>query len=341
MRVHLKGVHEVKKRLASGAIATYYYAWRGGPQIKALPGTPAFVEAYSAAHAERKKPAQGTLHVLISEYKDSSEFKTKAPSTRRAYLAYLKIIEQEFGDLPISALSEPEVRGEFKAWRDKMADRPRAADYAWTTLARVLSVAKDRGRIPVNPCERGGRIYAADRTEILWTDADIAKFNAVASAPLRLALLLALWTGQRQGDLLKLRWQDYDGNTIRLTQGKTGATVSILVGAPLKTALDTVKNRKKVILTTIDGSPWTSDGFRSSWQKACARAGIEGLTFHDLRGSAVTRLAMVGATPQKIAGVTGHSIQSIAGMLDRHYLGERAALGTLAIRRLEAARDSG
>jgi len=39
-----------------------------------------------------------------------------------------------------------------------------------------------------------------------------------------------------------------------------------------------------------------------------AKAGLEGLTFHDLRGSTVTRLALEGAPPQEIASVTGHSI---------------------------------
>jgi integrase len=40
------------------------------------------------------------------------------------------------------------------------------------------------------------------------------------------------------------------------------------------------------------GEHWAEHGFRSSWRKACAKAGIAaGLTFHDIRGSAVTRLA--------------------------------------------------
>jgi hypothetical protein len=95
---------------------------------------------------------------LITEFKGSAEYAKTSESTRRAYKAYLKMIEDEFGDMPIEALSDPKVRGEF-AWRDKMADKPRKADYAWSTLARVLSVAKDRGRIPTNPCERGGRLY--------------------------------------------------------------------------------------------------------------------------------------------------------------------------------------
>jgi len=76
-------------------------------------------------------------------------------------------------------------------------------------------------------------------------------------------------------------------------------------------------------MTNRSGVPWTSDGFRASWRKLCAKAKIEGLTFHDLRGSAVTRLALAGAPPQEIAGVTGHSLSDVASILDRHYLGDR------------------
>jgi hypothetical protein len=36
----LAGYHKVKMRLATGEVKTYFYAWRGGPQIKAKPGTP-------------------------------------------------------------------------------------------------------------------------------------------------------------------------------------------------------------------------------------------------------------------------------------------------------------
>lgn len=34
---------------------------------------------------------------------------------------------------------------------------------------------------------------------------------------------------------------------------------------------------------------WNSDGFGASWRKACDKAAIADLTFHDLRGSAVVR----------------------------------------------------
>jgi hypothetical protein len=200
VRVELKGLHSVRKRLASGKTEIYYYAWRGGPRIKAEPGTPEFIRLFGEAHAKRQTPPAGILFTLISEFKGSSDF-PQHKDTARAYRSYLKLIEDEFGDMPIAALEDPGVRGEFKRWRDGMAATPRKADYAWTVLARVLSVAKDRGRISVNPCERGGRLDEADRTDKVWTDAELGNLFSVASAPLVSAAMLALWTGQRQGNL--------------------------------------------------------------------------------------------------------------------------------------------
>lgn len=66
MRVLLKGVHKVRYRLAGGTVATYYYAWRGGPRITAEPGTPEFVRLYTEAHAARKRLAHGTMMMALN-----------------------------------------------------------------------------------------------------------------------------------------------------------------------------------------------------------------------------------------------------------------------------------
>jgi integrase len=222
------------------------------------------------------------------------------------------------------------------AWRDKLALKSRRqADYAWTVLARVLSWSKDRGHISINPCERGGRIYRSSRADKIWTDDDEAQFLKSAPAHLHLPLLLALWTGQRQGDLLRLPWSSYDGTQIRLRQSKTGVRVVIPVGTPLKAALDAIEKRSTIILTTSEGKPWTPDGFRTSWRKACRRAGIVGVTFNDLRGTAVTRLALCGCTEAEIATITGHSLRDVRSILDAHYLHRDPALAESAIRKLE------
>lgn len=343
MRVQLKGVHRVRCKLAGGGTAFYYYAWRGGPRLKAEPGTEQFTVEYTEAHKRRKTPPKGTMFSLIAEFRSSSEF-PENPSTARAYNSYLKLIEEEFGDMPTEALSDPAVRGEFKAWRDKFAATPRKADYAWTTLARVLSVAKDRGRIPVNPCERGGRLYDADRRDKVWSADDIRAFCANASIELQDALLLALWTGQRQNDLLRLTWSAYDGTRIRLRQSKGSKHVTIPVGALLKLRLDAMKKAGRdatTILTNTRGLPWTGDGFRASWDKAFVRAKLGDLHFHDLRGTAVTRLALAGCTVPEIASITGHSVKDVEAILDRHYLGGRVELAENAIAKLNAVYGTG
>jgi integrase len=336
VRVLLKGIHRVRYRLASGTYTIYYYAWRGGPRLIGQPGTPEFMQSYNDAIASRRRPAQGKLFSLIAEFRASSEFLSLSDSTKRAYSAYLRMIETEFGDLPIEALSDPGVRGEFKRWRDGMSDRPRKADYAWTTLARVLSVAHDRGRIPINPCQRGGRLYEADRSEKIWTEDEIARFLAVATPGLAMAVVLALWTGQRQGDLLRLPWSAYDGKHLRLRQSKTGRSVVIPVARPLKSVLDDADRVSTQILTNIRGRPWTSDGFRTSWAKTCMKAALpDDLHFHDLRGSAVVRLAIAGATVPEIATFTGHSLKDVEVILDKHYLGRDVRLAENAVRKLE------
>src|SRR5580700_11025999 len=98
MRVHLKGVNRSIIKLASGEVKTYWYAWRGGPRLEGEPGSPEFVHSYSAAHAARIQPRGGTVFTLIAEFKSSSEYQGLRPSTQRAYAAYLKMVEHEFGD---------------------------------------------------------------------------------------------------------------------------------------------------------------------------------------------------------------------------------------------------
>ena len=322
-------------RLATGETRVYFYAWRGGPRIQAVPGTPEFISLYHQAYASLFKPKPGTLMTMIAEFKASAEFRRLSPSSVRSYLSYIKLIEDEFGDLPIAALADRRIRGEFKGWRDRFANTPRKADYAWSTLARILSFSKDRGLIASNPCEGGGRLYSADRTDKIWRDEDVVAFLASASPELALAMMLALWTGQRQGDLLRLPWSAYDDGQIRLRQSKTGRRVTVPAGEPLRILLDRTVRRCPLILATTRGKPWTSDGFRTSWSKACAKAGVIGLTFHDLRGSAVVRLALADATVPQIATFTGHSLRDVEAILDAHYLGRDVKLAEIAVMKLE------
>jgi integrase len=338
MRIRLRGINRVTKRLADGTQRTYWYAWKGGPPLCGEPGTPEFMSSYNEAISRKVVPPRGTLLSVLQQYQASEDFRALADSTRRSYVPLITRIEKRFGDFPLSALTDRRSRGIFMGWRDQLAASAgrRQADYAWAVLARLLSWSFDRGLVAANPCERGGRLYrGGGRAEKIWTAADEAAFLERAPAHLHLPLLLALWTGQRQGDLLRLPWSGYNGTHIRLRQSKTGTRVVIPIGEPLKVKLDATLKRSTIILTNSDGKPWTSDGFRASWGKACKTVGVVGVTFNDLRGTAVTRLAVAGCTEAEIATITGHSLRGVHTILDSHYVSRDPALGESAIRKLE------
>jgi integrase len=337
VHVRLKGIAKATKKLASGKTQTYWYAWRGGPRLDGQPGTPDFIASYHAAVAKRSKPSTvESLSGLIRLYEKSTDY-PKGESTRRDYKRYLTLIEAEFGDLPIEALKAPEVRGDFKEWRDGMQATPRKADYAWSVLVKLLNFAVDRGKIAVNPCARGGRLSDSDRTEKVWTDEHIARLLAHASAEVALVCWAALWTGQRQGDLLALTRANVKDGVLRLKQGKTGRKVALPVPAPLADGLTRARTAKgeTALFLNSRGKPWTEDGFRASFGKSCEVAGIEDLTFHDMRGTFASRAAQAGCTIVEIAAVTGHAVPG-GGALDSTYIHRSLELATTCIRRLEA-----
>ena len=334
MRVPLKGIHHVKARLASGATASYCYAWRGGPRLIGEPGSPEFLASYTAAHASRRQPDGSSFHSIIAGYKASRDFAALRPRTRADYLQLIAKIETKFGDLPLAALDDARVSRDFLDWRDSMAHTPRQADYAWMVLMRLLSWARARGLTLYRPPERIDRLYHADRSEKIWSEQHIAAFMGVASEPLQRALVLALETGQRQGDLLLLPWSAYDGGWIRLRQGKTGRAVNIPVTRRLRAVLENTKRTSTVILTDSRGRAWKPNTFRRMWGIATKKAKIADLTFHDLRGTAVTRLAEAECSHAEIAAITGHSMRDVGAILDK-YLARTDKIALAAIAKLE------
>ncbi|GBQ24329.1 integrase [Acetobacter estunensis NRIC 0472] len=334
MRVRLPGLNTVRNRKTGQA---YYYFGKGGPRIHGEPGTPEFLENYRKAEVAAGKTTAGTVQHILNEWQRTPRFQALAPSTRRQYIESVIVIERTFGTMPIAALADKRARGVFLAWRDSMSATPRTADIRLRTLSVALNHAVDRGWLDRNPVAKPGRLHNVTRADKTWTDADLAAFHASAPDHLRLALTLALHTGQRQGDLLRLTWAQYDGRYIRLTQQKTGARVVIPATAELRAILDERRGpANDTILTTQRGQrAWTSDGFRASWNQAMKDAGVTGVTFHDLRGTAVTRLSVAGCTPQEIGTITGHSLSHVNAIIDSHYLKRDTALADSAIRKLE------
>jgi integrase len=337
VRVNLPGIHRISRTLATGVRVTYFYAWRGGPRLVGEPGSPEFLRSYDAAHSNRRTPDPSLFRSIIVAYKASRAFTSLRERTRADYSKQIAKIEAAFADLPLDALDDPRLTRVFLDWRDSMSSSPRQADYAWTVLMRIISWARDGGVTAYRPPARVERLYHADRSEKVWGEEHVASFMAAAPQALQRALLLALETGQRQGDLLVLPWSAYDGTWIRLKQSKTGRKVSVPATLRLKAVLENMPRSSPVMLTNGRGRPWQPNAFRKAWGNASRKAGLVDLTFHDLRGTAVTRLSEAACTPQEIATITGHSLRDVGAILDK-YLARNDNIAVAAIAKLERSR---
>jgi integrase len=335
VKVDLKGIAKVR---AKGRI--YYYAWRGGPRLRGGPGSPEFMASYNEAIEQRRTPDKSRFRFVVADYKASAEYKKLAESTRTQWGKWLDRISEYFGELSIAQFDRPEkIRPVIRRWRNQWADTPRTADYALQVLSRVVAHAVDPlGKIAGNPCEGIKHLYDNDRSEIIWTDSEIADIKKTCSVEIAHAVDLAAHTGLRLGDLLRLSWSHVGEDAIILTTGKSRhkreAIIPLYEG--LRVVLARIPKRATTILTSSKRRPWTADGFGSSFNKAKIEAGMSerDLHFNDLRGTAATKFYIAGFSMREIAETLAWEEESVEKII-RRYVGRNAAIKA-RIRKLEA-----
>jgi integrase len=323
-KIDVKGIFKVTSKGRA-----YYYAWRGGPRLRGAPGSPEFIASYLEAQEQHRRPDDRKFRSLVTLYK-ANHFQGLAASTQANWGPWLDRIAAYFGDLSIAQFDRPEkIRPLIRKWRNGYADKPRSADYGMQVLSGVLSYAVDPlGKIATNPCEGIKQTYSADRSEIIWTDADIAGLKATCGAEICHAVDLAAHTGLRLGDLLRLSWSHMGPDAIVLGTGKSRGRREAIVPLydTLKEVLSGIPKRATTILTNSHGRPWTTDGFGSSFNKAKKRAGMAdaNLHFHDLRGTAATRFYNAGLSERVIAEIMAWEEDYVSRII-RRYVGRSAA----------------
>lgn len=328
MEGKLVGVHRVVVR-KNGEETVYYYAWRGkgAPRIKSKPGTKAFTQEFIRLTQNRGLSAgAGTIGSLIEEYRATARYKSLSPSTRRDYERIFGAIKLEFGDCPFDAVEARGSRRGFLKWRDTMKEAPRSADMHLALLARLFAYAKDNEYIIRNPLERVERLHEGTRRDIIWSDTQLNKLLSEAAPHIADVAKIALWTMQRQGDVLTMPTLAFDAGRVSIKQGKTGAKVRVSAAPDILPILRKAKenNQHRVLLNSF-GQRWTSSGFRASWRKEMKRLDIKGVTFHDLRGTAITyAYAHLDRSHDEkiklISEISGHSADDAESIIRKHYL---------------------
>jgi integrase len=153
-----------------------------------------------------------------------------------------------------------------------------------------------------NPCIKIEKWPVKPRTRYV-TDEEFNAFRAICCPQVQIAMDLALLTGQRQGDLVRLTWKQIraiglprEQWHIEIDQGKTGKKLAVMISPTIETALKRAKVMlphwpREHVLRTKWGKQYTEDGFRAMWQRYCRtweKMGHERFHFHDLRAKCIS-----------------------------------------------------
>jgi len=132
---------------------------------------------------------------------------------------------------------------------------------------------------------------------------------------LKPTVLVSINTGIRQGELLKLTWDNVNLEQAVLTivgsTSKTGKTRHIPLNEEALFVLRAWKNQpgtKSIsgyVFPSIDGEPMC--GIGNSWERLLARARISNFRWHDLRHTFASKLVMVGENLNTVRELLGHA----------------------------------
>jgi len=291
------------------------------------------VKVYEYDRVKPKAREAGTVAALIETYKKSPDWRRLAASTRTSRMIAYDHMEPIHGHAVADITRKRVVK-----IRDNLADRPGTATTVLIALKALLTWAVDHEWVDVNPA-LGVKRFGTVRGNRRWHDHEV---RAVLDHPeipdkVKLTIMLALYTGQRRTDCLRMPWSAYDGEYIRLRQQKTGADLTIKVHPELRAVLDRTPREAVTILTSSAGRPWSTQGHYKAMQRAFALAGIRDATYHGLRVTAATKLAELGAGAFEIAAITGHKTISMVQRYVRDADQQRQA--SAAVDRLAGAWD--
>lgn len=237
------------------------------------------------AHARRL-----TTFGAVAQRYQADILPTKAPRTQADNLAELAHLLEFFGDGPLDKINPQHIR-QYREWRTAKV----RANREIALFSHIWNCAREWGATDrPNPCAGVKRNREKGRDTYI-TDDEYRAILAHAAPVLADAMELAYLTGQRPGDVLKLRETDIRDGCIEIRQGKTGAPMRITLSPQLAAVVARCKGRKSgtvystALVTGACGKPIGKSWLATLWKRAKAAAGIErDIQFRDLRAKAIS-----------------------------------------------------
>lgn len=264
--------------------------------------------------------------------------KDKAPKTRENYRQYLNKIVPALGHVPLRRLTPLHVR-EFYGELVEAGLSPSVRQHAHDLMNAAMKDAVKLELLERNPLDlverpKGG---ATVRPQV-WTPEEVKRFLETARHHrLYAGFYLLLTCGLRIGELLALRWSDWEGERLHIRQGMAVVNNRPLISEKLKSdrsyrtlylpqgaqevlavrreeqqmerELATRWQETELIFSSTVGTPTHPNNFRRTFKSLIRQAGVRKIRVHDNRHTWVTLARDAGLAVEVVAERAGHDVR--------------------------------
>lgn len=319
----------VKYVRSKGRLYAYFNTGKskdGKPIYNRLPSpaSASFFQSYAAMKGarDRKVKAPYTIAQLAEDYLASGEFAGKAQGTRNLYAITARKVAKLLGQFPVDDLRRDDLQ--------LVLDNEFAGAGSRNIFVSVLGVlyryARERQKTALEPTKdirplKGGEHKA-------WPQNALQAGLGASHDRTRLVVHLLYYTGQRIGDVMKMRWTDIHGGRVSVVQQKTGKELDIRLHRNLVAELERTPKRGLHIVTNQEGGRMTPQVVRKELKALGDSLGLA-LVPHGLRKNAVIALLEAGCTVAETAAITGQTfniVEQYAKRVDQRTLGDAAIL---------------
>ena len=239
------------------------------------------------------------------------------PSTRKvaARIVSARLLTT-FGSLRLDRIT----RADVARWFDECSrTTPGAANKALNLLCRILNHAIVCGHLQTNPA-RGVKWNPRPKLTRFLSREEVRRLHRVldrhaVARPSRArqadVIRLLLLTGCRKGEILTLRWQDVDGDTINLIDAKTGPR-RVFLNAPARAILERLPRSGDAYVFPASSNPGRPLSHHLPlWRSVRVEAGIEDVRLHDLRHTFASHAVLQGIPLPVVSRLLGHKRPSM------------------------------
>jgi len=253
---------------------------------------------------------------------------TKEPATQKSYRISLSHLKEFFSGMRLDEIDTDAVSRYVAYRRGQKNSKPSTRNRELAMLSKAFNLARLWKYTKENPCELVIREKEDNEIGRCITREEESRLLEACwkymNGQLAEIVIIALNTGMREGEILKLHCSQIDlfGKVITSINEKTNKQKSVPMN---ETVYNLLKEKSKVrsmsgyVFTTNNDTPFIARNMMRRWYKALEDAEITGsLRFHDLRHTVGTRLIRAGKDIYAVASLLDHSQVSTTKRYAKH-----------------------